>query len=281
MLLRVECSRRLLYQSTQPAVTHSMSSRPLSGRSLTVLRMLQERDSLGVTEISRTLDVSLSTAHRLLSSLVKNGYAAQDHRTRRYVLGQAINASLYHRMDDDLVDLSHKYLVRLEEATGETAHLVTVEGGYAQYPDAVESHQPIRVPGKVNYAVPAYASAGGKAILAFLKPVYVRQLFPGTTLPAATQTTIRTAHDLARELQGCALRAMPASQGNGCPRCIPSLCRSRRVQAGRLPHSLSLYLPSAQASELQSNRKGSSSSTCASRHNLSQRTSTDSRATEP
>ena len=58
-----------------------------------VLRCLAGADDdLGVTDVATRTDLSVSTAHRLLQALRRDGLVAQDPRTERYHLGPALIA---------------------------------------------------------------------------------------------------------------------------------------------------------------------------------------------
>ena len=57
-------------------------------KSLRALLVLAAHDSMGVSELSRELDVAVSTAHRLLNIMRLHEFVEQD-TSRRYRLGPA------------------------------------------------------------------------------------------------------------------------------------------------------------------------------------------------
>jgi IclR family acetate operon transcriptional repressor len=59
-------------------------------RTLDVLEFLSKTRSIGITELSDTIHIGRSTAHRILSTLEKKGFVAQDPDTGRYALGHMV-----------------------------------------------------------------------------------------------------------------------------------------------------------------------------------------------
>src|SRR5262249_22076541 len=74
-------------------IPDSGSGRPYNAQSLErgllVLALLREskRGELGLSELARELGLHKSTVHRLVTTLMRHDYVAQDPITRRYRLG--------------------------------------------------------------------------------------------------------------------------------------------------------------------------------------------------
>lgn len=73
-------------ETAAPSRHHSSVFRGIEA--LTTL--LQARHSLGITQIARSLNLSKSTAHDLLSALCALGFVEQDEATRRYAVSPEI-----------------------------------------------------------------------------------------------------------------------------------------------------------------------------------------------
>lgn len=162
-------------------------------RALQLILALQTGKALSVRAAAAELNVAESTAHRLLTTLVGRGFAVQDS-SRRYVAGPSLgglNASpLSH---NDLIELARPVLSFLNTAVDETAHLAVRNGPMVLYLDGVESESnALRIGLRVGHRMPAYCTAGGRAMLAELTNDKVEEIYRGglPSWPAARITTI-------------------------------------------------------------------------------------------
>ena len=92
-------------------------------RALRLIDALGEsRGEVGIADLSKRVGLHVSTAHRLLATLIQQGYCRQNPETGRYALG----AKLFHLGEVclgqlDLRGLARPFLERLSRETGETA----------------------------------------------------------------------------------------------------------------------------------------------------------------
>lgn len=146
-------------------------------RALLLLSALRDGEVLSVKDAAIRLGVVPSTAHRLLTSLMYRGYAAQD-ADRRYRLGSALAAR-----GAELVTLSslrvaaHPALEKLHDEIGETVQVMVRHGQNIRFLDGIECDLPLRVAVRVGDEMPAHCSAGGKAILAALTNADLDRLY--------------------------------------------------------------------------------------------------------
>ncbi|MGH3368997.1 MAG: IclR family transcriptional regulator [Nocardioidaceae bacterium] len=142
---------------------------------LRTLVYLSGRQCARVTDISDHLGVARSTAHRLLTTLRGHGFVEQDPGSRRYRLGPVLLGLTRGPVDDaTLVEVAHGHLVRLRDEVGETTNLLVLDGPDSRFADGVEGPHTLRVTTRNGDRVPAYATAGGKALLSELAPDAVR-----------------------------------------------------------------------------------------------------------
>jgi len=71
-------------------VDHRTSSLKSVERTLDVLEFLSKTRLIGITELADILKIGTSTAHRILSTLEKKGFAVQDTDTGKYALGHMV-----------------------------------------------------------------------------------------------------------------------------------------------------------------------------------------------
>jgi DNA-binding IclR family transcriptional regulator len=97
------------------------------------------------------------------------------------------------------VAVGHPYLVQLCAELGETVNLVVLDGADALFVDGVQSRQPVRVATRTGARLPAYATAGGKVLLAPMPYAIVRSLYP-EELRRVTRYTLPDLQTLEGEL---------------------------------------------------------------------------------
>ncbi|MBF9031742.1 helix-turn-helix domain-containing protein [Rhodobacterales bacterium HKCCE3408] len=122
--------------------------------------------ALGVTELSRQLGLTKSNTFRLLQTLTRLGYVAQEpgggYRAtlRMWQTGQSIVEGLNYRA------LAAPEMAYLSAETGETVYLAVPEATRVIYIDKIDSAKPIRSWNPVGGSAPIHAVSTGKAILA-------------------------------------------------------------------------------------------------------------------
>lgn len=167
---------------------------------LRALVYLRGRQCARVTDISDHLGVARSTAHRLLSTLRGHGFVEQEPGSRRYRLGPVLLGLSRGPVDDaTLVRIAHTHLVLLRDAVGETTNLLVLDGPDSRFTDGVEGPHPLRVATRNGDRVPAYGTAGGKALLSELPPDAARTRYR-RGLTRLTASTLRDLDALTADL---------------------------------------------------------------------------------
>jgi DNA-binding IclR family transcriptional regulator len=164
----------------------------------------------------------VSTAHRLLTTLIRQGYCRQNPETGRYALGSKLfqlgEACLG---QIDLRMLARPFLERLCRETGETANLVVLDGQEALYLDKVESPQNLRIFSRIGHRAPLYCTGAGKVLLAYRHETEREALLGRGPLKPLTRRTTTSLLRLRRELaqvreQGFALDREECEEGAYC-----------------------------------------------------------------
>jgi len=182
-------------------------------KSLRLLLLLASRESMRVTELSRELDVAVSTAHRMLSIMRAQDFVVQDPRTRRYRLGPAaLTLGWPKPADEQLLEVGHPHLVRLGTDLEETVNLVVLDGQEALFIDGVQCEQSVRVATRTGARLPAYATAGGKVLLAQTPYAALRNHLP-ETFRRLTRHTIPDRAALDLQLQRIRKRGYALDRG--------------------------------------------------------------------
>ncbi|MDR3561528.1 MAG: IclR family transcriptional regulator [Negativicutes bacterium] len=160
--------------------------------SLTVLEIMAATETeLGVTDISKHLGISTSSAHRLLITLETKGFVVQNPNTGKYKPGMKIvtmGASIL--SNTNVIRECRPYLQELSQQTGETSILTLYSQGEVTCVDKITGSNPVNITALIGLKRPAYATATGKLLLAFLPPQQLNKYLQGVDLRPLTPFTI-------------------------------------------------------------------------------------------
>lgn len=132
---------------------------------------------LSMTEIAEQIGIHKSTVHRLLATLEKNRFVQRDPVTSTYRLGIRLLQMAYLTLEQsDLRQLSAPFMRQLNEKYQENIHLAVLDDNDVVYVHLLESPQRIKLAAAIGQRLPAFATASGKAILAFLPDEQVRRI---------------------------------------------------------------------------------------------------------
>lgn len=192
-------------------------------RTLRILELLAERGHpMNLSEISKHLELKLSTAHRLLKTLIMMDFAHQDPYTGKYQLGIKTfsigNTALYTL---DVRTIARPYLKELVTRFNETANLAILDQGDVIYIDQVESDKMVKMIARLGSRAPTHSNAVGKVLLAFLTPSELDRFLVSRELESFTRQTITSPQALKYEVekvkkQGYALDMEETEDGIRC-----------------------------------------------------------------
>ena len=127
------------------------------------------RQPVSVSDLARGTGFNVSTAFRLVQTLVARGYVEQQDGQRSYVLGTRIYqlASAYLK-GSDLATMARPHLEALRDEVGETVYLVIFSQG--EIVQLCKADGPHVVSASIRSAErePAYCTATGKVLLSGL-----------------------------------------------------------------------------------------------------------------
>ena len=162
------------------------------------------RPVLGIADIADHLGMSRSTTHRYVITLVALGYLEQG-ASRKYRLGLRVtDLGMSALNSTGLREHSHLYLQELRQRTSYTVSLAVLDGTDILYVDRVRSFR--RGQGRIDLdlqpgsRLPAYCTAMGKLLLAYLPDTEQRDLFTSMKLTKRGPNTITSKKALYDEL---------------------------------------------------------------------------------
>ena len=135
-------------------------------RTLKILDFLARRGPTRLSELAREFDLPKSNVHRLLQSLMEEGFARQDE-TGRYEASMKMHelgALVANR--NPVKRAATPFVQQLHQATGETVALAVLVDSDILYVERVLSLTPLRATLREGWRVPAAFTAAGKVILA-------------------------------------------------------------------------------------------------------------------
>lgn len=172
-------------------------------RGLALLDSLAESPAgISLTDLCQQVGLSVSTAHRLLTTLEQQRYVRCDPATRRWSVGvQAFISGSAFVKARNLVEIARPQLRALMEESGETANLAVLDGVEIVFLAQVECRQMMRALAFPGIRVPLHCSAAGKALLAAMPDRVLTEVLRQRGLPRFTPKTITTLFQLRRDIE--------------------------------------------------------------------------------
>ena len=185
------------------------ATNPVSGvkRAIEVLEFLKQSNGANITEVSQELDISLSTAHRHISTLEESGFVVKEGGTYHIGLkvleygGFARNRRYYFQNIKPVID-------ELAEETGEAAAVAAEEQGRAIYLYQSRSRTAVRTDAYPGIQLNMHCTGAGKLLLAYQPREKREEIIDYYGLPKFTSYTITSKQELRKELEEIRERAV-------------------------------------------------------------------------
>ncbi|TCZ77186.1 IclR family transcriptional regulator [Paenibacillus albiflavus] len=147
-------------------------------KSCTLLKLfLNAEKELGVSDLSRKLQISKGAVHKLLITLESEGFIKQNPNNKLYSLGYTL-LELGTKVKDnhDWAEFAKPSIQKLADYTKELACFCIIDGQDAMYIDKIESQYPIRFNVEAYRRFPLYATSASRVILAYCSPEMIDQV---------------------------------------------------------------------------------------------------------
>ena len=189
-----------------PTLRDSRYSQSLE-RGLAILTCFSaKRPLLGIAEIADQLGMSRSTTHRYVMTLVRLGYLEQGVE-RKYRLSLAVtDLGMSALSATGLREHARPLLRELRERSGYTVSLAVLDGVEIVYVDRARSFRRVVSTIGVDWLapgmrLPAYCTATGKLLIAYLPAEEQQMLFSEMPMPKRGPGTITSKRRLRAELE--------------------------------------------------------------------------------
>jgi DNA-binding IclR family transcriptional regulator len=172
-------------------------------RALKILSLFSyEHPRLGITEISRTMELPKPTVHGLIQTMVSFEFLSQDEETRKYALGRKIyELGALFTANLKINQVGAEAAAQLAARTGLTVGLAIWDQGLVMSTFRGASTYQNLHPRQFAPRVPAYCSSMGKAILAWLSAEKLNEYLNATPLVPYTSNTLADKGCLVEDLQ--------------------------------------------------------------------------------
>jgi len=192
-------------KSPKPASSASSGAYTVKAlvKALRILECLaeDEQTTFTLTELSRRLHLHVSTVHRLMVNLLRQGFVEVDPATGGYHLGFRVLRMGLRVLDRlDYRRVAVPLLRELNQQTQETVHLAILQGDRAISIEKFDSPQPVGLDARLGGQIPLYCTGVGKTLLAFQTDEALGEILRNLALDRHTAHTITALPQLKKEL---------------------------------------------------------------------------------
>jgi IclR family acetate operon transcriptional repressor len=171
-----------------------------------VLERLSDSGLIGVSELSRNLELPKSSVQRMLLTLKEAGWAVdvRGEVTQWKLTPTMFRLGQHHQARNGLRATALPVMEQVREETRETVHLSVLRGDAVVVLECLESMQPVRAHVTTGDVIPLHASTNGQALLSTQSDETVRQLiskglsgYTAATItnPAKLEAAVRRARE--------------------------------------------------------------------------------------
>ena len=160
------------------------------------------KDGVGINQISETVNLPLSTTHRMLDGLKSNGLVIQDSISRRYKLGVKILTLAANMINDmDIIKIAKPIIEDLSTKYGQLMFLSVLENNQIVCVDMVNNAPGMKFYVQVGANMPVYCSASGKIIAAYLDDIQIDKILQVESRTKFTDNTKLDIDEIKKELK--------------------------------------------------------------------------------
>ena len=193
-------------------------------KALNILEVLAEgeQSAYTLTQLSRDLHLHVSTVHRLLVNLVRQGFLEEAPGSRGYRLSFKVLQMGLRVLDRlDFRPVAEPLLRKLNQQTKETVHLAILQETRAITIEKFGSPQPVELDARLGGVMPLHCTGVGKTLLAYGSGNLLNRVARTSGFPRFSAQTITSLANLKKELerireQGYAVDQEEAVEGLRC-----------------------------------------------------------------
>lgn len=169
-------------------------------KTLRIIAELSQVGALGTTELGRRLDISKSTIHHHLNTLLEQGFVIKEDGEYRLSL-QFLEFGQQVKSRTAVYDVGRSEVSSLAEETNQPTHLMAEEQGTGVFVMTENGQGGVPSDHRVGERAYLHTLAAGKAILATLPEERTTDIIETHGLPKRTSETVHTTDALWAELE--------------------------------------------------------------------------------
>jgi len=186
----------------------------------------REENGMSVSELAETLEIPISSTHRVLRSLLDNHFVVQNPETRQYSLSYKIFTLCSNmKAHNTLVVQARPYMKELAQELQKNVVLCVMSGDKIINLDCIENSEASIYMVKIGKELPLYSTSAGRVFAAYMKEERARKILENTVRTPNTPHTKTDIEELFQELrkirkQGYAVideELQMGIQGVSCP----------------------------------------------------------------
>ncbi|RSL33576.1 IclR family transcriptional regulator [Salibacterium salarium] len=161
---------------------------------MTILNLFKssKHNDLSVAEIAKKTGLAKSTAHRLISTLTKEGFLSKNPRTGEYRVGLSLlTLGGVISVHKEIYQAAFPLVESLVKEIKETCHICLIEQFEVVYYYRVKRKDPETLVTNIGRKNPIHCTSEGLALLAFQDEAYIEQVL-NNGLPSFTNETMTT-----------------------------------------------------------------------------------------
>lgn len=176
-------------------------------KSFSILETLsREFAGLSVSELSKRVDLNITTVHRILGSFSNRGYIEQDDE-KRYSLSQKfIELSSSYLGGLDLKEVATPFLKQMSDDLKMTVFLATLLDNHAVYIDRHDNFNKLRCYTIIGERKALYYTALGKSLLLGFSTRELDKYIETCDFQRFTETTVGNKEELLKDLEESSAR---------------------------------------------------------------------------
>lgn len=162
----------------------------------------EDKTLQSIEQLSKSTGFPKTTVHRIVQTLVLEGWMIQDSYSKRYGLGYGLlGLEKLVLLHENLIKICDPYMRMLKDSLNETVTLSVLDKDHSLCIHKIDTEHYIKLTSKVGATMPLYAGSTAKCLLAFQDDSFIREYLENTDLIPFTKNTVTDPEQIFKDLQ--------------------------------------------------------------------------------